>query len=135
MPTMPERVWIADTDHEVRESLATLLRTIGVESETFGTGDAVLRRLRSDRPGCLILDIELADMSGLEVLLRMRARHLDVPVIVLASCADVSLAVCALHLGAMDFVEKPFVGRVLLARIREALGRTQLQTVAHANAG
>jgi len=132
---MPGRVWIADTDHEVRESRATLLRTIGVESETFGTGDAVLRRLRSDRPGCLILDIELADMSGLEVLLRMRARHLEVPVIVLASCADVSLAVCALHLGAMDFVEKPFVGRVLLARIREALGQTQLQTIAHASAG
>ena len=130
---MPERVWIADADREVRESLVTLLRTMDVECEIFGTGDAVLRRLRSDRPGCLVLDIELADMSGLEVLLRMRARRLQVPVIVLASCADVCLAVCALHLGAMDFVEKPFVGRVLLARIREALGQTRLQvTAAHA---
>jgi len=132
---MPERVWIADPNHEVRESLATLLRTIGVNSETFGTGEAVLRRLRSDLPGCLVLDIELADMSGLEVLLRIRARHLDVPVIVLASCADVSLAVCALHLGAMDFLEKPFVGRVLLARIQEALGHAQPAVPTRAHAG
>jgi two-component system response regulator FixJ len=122
---MADTVWIADPDREVRESLATLLRTTGVEVETFGTGEAVLRRLRDGRPECLVLDIELADMSGLEVLLRIRARHLDVPVIVLASYADVSLAVCALHLGAMDFLEKPIVGRVLLARVQEGLGHAQ----------
>ena len=132
---MADTVWIADPDREVRESLATLLRTTGVDVETFGTGASLLRRLREERPECLVLDVELADMSGLEVLLRIRSRQLDVPVIVLASCADVSLAVCALHLGAMDFLEKPFVGRVLLARVQEALGRASPRPVSRAHSG
>jgi FixJ family two-component response regulator len=120
---MTEAVWIADPDPQVREGLATLLRTAGLDVRTFGMAEELLRDLRSDRPACIILDVDLPDLSGLEVLLRIRGRRLDVPVIVLAACADVPLAVCTLHLGAMDFIEKPFVGGVVLARVREAIGR------------
>jgi two-component system response regulator FixJ len=121
---MAEAVWIADPDPQVREGLAALLRTAGLDVRTFGMAEALLRDLRQDRPACVVLDVDLPDLSGLEVLLRIRGRRLDIPVIVLAACADVPLAVCSLHLGAMDFIEKPFVGAVVLARVREAVGRS-----------
>lgn len=121
--TIVDAVWNADSDLQVRDGLATLLRTAGLDVRTFGLAEALLHALRQEQPACIVLDIDLPDLSGLEVLLRIRGRRPELPIIMLAACADVSLAVCSLHLGAMDFIEKPFVCVVVLARVREAVGR------------
>jgi two-component system response regulator FixJ len=121
--SMPRTVFIVDGDEGVRSALRSLLETLNVHIETYGTAEELLGRMAGATPDCLITEVHLPRMSGTELQKTLRERGIDVPVIVLATHADVPIAVRAMLLGALDFIEKPFVGHVVLARVKQALDR------------
>lgn len=114
-------VFIVDDDPAVREGLSRLVRSAGYPVECFGTAAAFLETWRDGRPGCLVTDIRMPGMSGLDLQERMRAEGSSIPTIVLTGFGDVPGAVRALKGGALDFLQKPFEPDVLLVRIAEAL--------------
>ena len=120
---MKERpmVFIVDDDPDVRDSLSRLVRAAGFEVECFEGADAFLADWREDRPGCLVTDIRMPGMTGLELQERMRSEGSSIPTIVLTGHGDVPGAVRALKGGALDFLQKPYEPDVLLVRIAEAL--------------
>jgi len=119
--TVIPTVCVVDGDSGVRRSLQALLETLPVRVVAFGSAEEFLRCLDEDRPCCLITEVHLPGMSGIDLQRALRERGLSVPVIVLSADADVPMAVRAMHLGAIDFIEKPFVDRMVLARVRKAL--------------
>lgn len=114
-------VFIVDDDPDVRDSLSRLVRAAGFEVECFEGADAFLADWRDDRPGCLVTDIRMPGMTGLELQERMRSEGSSIPTIVLTGHGDVPGAVRALKGGALDFLQKPYEPDVLLVRIAEAL--------------
>jgi two-component system, LuxR family, response regulator FixJ len=135
MPAMPSEqmlVHIIDDDEAMRESLIFLLRTTQIKAEAFASAPAFLASLPDDRLSCVITDIRMPEMSGLDLLRRLRELNIDVPVIVVTGHGDVPLAVEAMKFGAIDFLEKPFDDEVLLASVRSALERQQGQAKRHA---
>src|SRR5467141_1519025 len=100
-------VFIVDDDHATRESLRSLVSWVGLPIETFATGHEFLAAQNGGRPGCLIVDLRMPGMSGLDVLQELAARKLRIPVIMISGYGDVSTAVRALQAGAIDFLEKP----------------------------
>ena len=114
-------VFIVDDDAAVREGLSRLVRSAGYPVECFETAGAFLETWRDGRPGCLVTDIRMPGMSGLELQERMRAEGSSIPTIILTGFGDVPGAVRALKGGALDFLQKPFEPDVLLVRIAEAL--------------
>ena len=91
--------------------------------ECYGKGADFLAAYDPDRPGCLVLDVRMPGLSGLELQTRLAARHAQIPIIIVTGYADVSMAVQALRAGAMDFIEKPFSSQALVERIQEAFER------------
>lgn len=120
MPT----VCVVDGDEGVREGLRSLLGTLGLRVIAFRSAEELLGYLETERPQCIITEVQLPGMSGLDLQCRLRVAAADVPVIVLAANADVPMAVRAMHLGAIDFIEKPFIDRIVVARVCEVLGVT-----------
>ncbi len=116
-------VFVVDDDQAVRESLALLVHSVGLEVETFESARDFLDAYRPDRRGCLITDIRMPGMSGLELQERLSADGHHIPVIVLTGFGDVPTAVRALKGGAVDFVEKPFNPQALLDLVRQAIVR------------
>ena len=116
-------VFVVDDDAAVRDSLALLVQSVGLEVEIYPTAQDFLDAYRPDRPGCLITDIRMPGMSGLELQERLAADGVPIPVIVLTGHGDVPAAVRALKSGAVDFVEKPFNPQELLDLIHEANSR------------
>jgi len=114
-------VYVVDEDAAVRESLKSLLGFLDLDIETFPTAEAFLEAYDPERFGCLVTEVYLRGMSGLDLLERLKREHGDLPVIVVASHGDVPMAVRALRAGARDFIEKPFVDRVLVESIRRVL--------------
>jgi two-component system, LuxR family, response regulator FixJ len=124
-PAAP-RVWLVDPDPAMQGSVSWLLRHLGVDLRVFRYGREFLEAAEIAPPGCVLVDVDLPDVSGLEVLREVRARTGGkLPVIVLASAPDVNLAVQALRDGAADFFEKPFLGAALTRRVEAALGETR----------
>ncbi|UCF39775.1 MAG: response regulator [Gemmatimonadota bacterium] len=115
-------VWVVDGDAGVRQSVAALLGTLDVGVRSSASGEELLRDLPPAGPDCLIVELYLPGMNGIELLRCLLERGVRCPVILLASDADVPMAVRAMQVGAFDFIEKPFVDRVLLCRVRDALG-------------
>jgi two-component system response regulator FixJ len=113
-----------DSDPAVRDGLHYLLRLLDLNVECFGSAEGLLNLPKLADKACVVTEVHLPGMTGLELLEELESRAVKVPVIVLASRADVPTAVRALRRGAVDFIEKPFVDRVLTQRIREALGLT-----------
>lgn len=114
-------VHVVDDDQGMRESLSFLLGTShGFEVETHGSGLVFLGRLPTLRPGCVLLDIHMPDINGLEVQEQLNARDCSMPVILLTGRADVGLAVRAMKAGAFDFIEKPIDDGPLVAAIEAA---------------
>jgi len=132
MPSEQMLVHIIDDDEAMRESLMFLLRAAQIEAEVFASAPAFLASLPDDRLSCVITDIRMPEMSGLDLLRRLRELKIDVPVIVVTGHGDVPLAVEAMKFGAIDFLEKPFDDEVLLASVRSALQRQQGQAKRHA---
>ncbi len=116
-------VFVVDDDQAVRESLALLVHSVGLQAETFASARDFLDAYRPDRRGCLITDIRMPGMSGLELQEQLSAQGYHIPVIVLTGFGDVPAAVRALKGGAVDFVEKPFNPQALLDLVQQAIVR------------
>lgn len=132
MPSEGMLVHIVDDDEGMRESLVFLLRTAQIEAEAFASAPSFLASLPDTRLSCVITDVRMPEMSGLDLLRRLREMKIDVPVIVITGHGDVPLAVEAMKFGAMDFLEKPFDDEALLASVRSALTRQQGDAKRHA---
>jgi len=116
-----ETVFIVDDDPGMRKSLGRLLESVNLPMETFASAKEFLESYEVDRPGCLILDVRMPEMSGLELQQEMAERRIFLPVIVVSGHADVNTAVRAMKLGSFDFIEKPCPPQYLLERIYNAL--------------
>jgi FixJ family two-component response regulator len=114
-------VFVVDDDPALRESLRRLMESVGLPAETFPDAPTFLRSYDPTRPGCLLLDIRMPGMSGLELQDLLGKQGVRIPIIVISAHGDVEKVVRALRGGAVDFIEKPYEGSVLLARIRQAL--------------
>ncbi len=114
-------VYIVDDDQATRKSLRWLVETLGVPVKTFHCAVSFLDAYDAGQPGCLVLDVMMPGMSGLELQRELKSRGIDIPVIVLTGYADVPSAVRALKDGAFEFLEKPLNDDVLLERIQQAL--------------
>ncbi len=127
--TVPESsnplVCVIDQDAEVRESLVALLTAEELNVRTYENAEAFLETIGDRQPDCISVELNLPEMTGLELLRQISARKVRLPSILLSSDSDVATAVQSIRAGAIDFIEKPFVNRVLLARVREALGSTR----------
>jgi two-component system response regulator FixJ len=114
-------VFIVDDDPAVRKSLRWLIESVGLSVDTFESGNDFLDALTNHHHGCLVLDVRLPGISGLELLERLNERDSHLPVIVITGHADVPMAVRAMKHGAVDFIEKPFSDQLLLERIQQAM--------------
>jgi two-component system, LuxR family, response regulator FixJ len=128
MPADKGAVHVIDDDDALRESLAFLLRTARIEVESYPSAGTFLEALPSSQVRCVITDVRMPGMSGLDLLRRLRELKIEVPVIVITGHGDVPLAVEAMKIGAVDFLEKPFDDEVLLASVRSALKRQDGET-------
>ncbi|MGE8547701.1 MAG: response regulator transcription factor [Alcaligenes sp.] len=120
-PLSAPLVHIVDDDDAIRDALSWLFATRRVDTRAWSSGEAFLQAITSDTQGCVLLDIRMGGISGLEVFERLRQMHSDLPVIFLTGHGDLPLAVNALKQGAADFIEKPFNDNDLVDRVLEVL--------------
>lgn len=125
MPTMqPEPIiYVIDDDDAVRQSLEFLLKTAGITVRGFESAKAFLEVLPQINSGCVITDVRMPEITGIDLLRRLKDTHPALPVIVITGHGDISLAVEAMKIGAVDFLEKPFDDDQLIAAVRSALNR------------
>jgi FixJ family two-component response regulator len=116
-------VWIVDDDPGVRTALARLLRTTALSVETFGSGPELLDRLTQMRPRCLVLDVAMPELTGLDLLHLLHERGEPIPVIFVSGEGNVGRSVAAMKEGAVDFLEKPVDADALLAAVMRALAK------------
>lgn len=121
--TADKCVFIVDDEDAIRRSAGFMLKTSGYRVETYVSGVAFLKDSRHVDAGCVLLDIRMPEMDGLQVQRELRARGLTFPVIVMTGHGDVQVAVEAMKAGAVDFIEKPFEKAVLLAALEDGFGR------------
>lgn len=114
-------VFVVDDDAAVRDSIGELVESVGLEVEGYASASAFLDAFRPDRAGCLVVDVRMAEMSGLTLQQELNAMSARIPVIVLTGHGDVPMAVQALKAGAVDFLEKPYREQALLDSINAAL--------------
>jgi two-component system, LuxR family, response regulator FixJ len=113
-------ILIVDDDDDVRDSLRALLESAGFLVRDFDSARKVLADAAIEQGACLVADIRMPDMDGLQLQEELKRRHIGLPVIVVTGHGDVPLAVRAMKAGAMDFIEKPFDGETILASVRRA---------------
>ena len=118
-------VHVIDDDEAVRDSLAFLLKSARIDVRTYDSATAFLATLPTVSGGCIVSDVRMPGISGVDLLRRLRDLKIALPVIVITGHGDVQLAVEAMKIGAADFIEKPFDDDVLLAAIKSALDRSQ----------
>ena len=123
MPHATPIVFVVDDDVSVREALEALIGSEGWETETFASAEAFLARPRVFTPNCLVLDVTLPDLNGLDLQKRLAGRD-DMPIIFITGYGDVPMTVQAMKAGAVEFLTKPFGDEVLLSAIRQALERS-----------
>lgn len=116
-----QTVFIVDDDTAVRDSIAELVASVGLRAEGFASAPAFLEAIQPQRPGCVVLDVRMPVMSGLELQQRLNTLGVDIPVIVLTGHGDVPMAVAAMKVGAVDFLQKPYREQALLDSIHAAL--------------
>jgi two-component system, LuxR family, response regulator FixJ len=121
MPSEPAIVHVIDDDEALRESLAFLLRTADIEAKSYASAAAFLDALPLKGLTCIITDVRMPGLSGIDLLRRVKELGIEVPVIVITGHGDVPLAVEAMRFGAVDFLEKPFDDEILLQSVRAAL--------------
>jgi two-component system response regulator FixJ len=121
LPALQPTVYIVDDDQATRKSLRWLVETLAVPVKTFHCATSFLEEYDPDEPGCLVLDVMMPGMTGLDLQRELNARRIDIPIIILTGYADVSTAVQTLKNGAFEFLEKPLNDDVLLERIQQAL--------------
>jgi FixJ family two-component response regulator len=130
-----EIVYVVDDDSSIRQALSSLVRSVGLRVETFGSAHDFLRAERAEAPACLVLDVRLPDASGLD--LPDELRHLDVPlpVIFITGHGTIPISVRAMKAGALEFLTKPFRDEDLLGAIDVALGRDRAARVGRSEMG
>lgn len=114
-------VFVIDDDRAVRDSLSWLIESIDLKVEAFATAQAFLESCEPARPGCLVLDVRMPGMSGLDLQDQLGPNGITLPVIIITGHADVPMAIRAMKAGAFEFVEKPFNDQTLLDRIQDAI--------------
>ena len=114
-------VYIVDDDDGMRRALSTLISTVGYQAVAFSRPTEFLANLKGDQPGCLVLDVRMPEMSGLEVQQRLNRMGSMLPIILITGHGDIPMAVQAMKDGASDFLQKPFRDQDLLDRINAAL--------------
>jgi two-component system response regulator FixJ len=123
MPPDSAVVHVIDDDEALRQSLAFLLRANAIEVETYESGATFLAAAPALKSGCVVTDVRMPEINGIELLRRLKELKIPLPVIVITGHGDVPLAVEAMKFGAADFLEKPFDDEILLAAVRSALNR------------
>lgn len=123
-------VHVVDDDDSVRRSVGFMLKTSGYQVSSYASGTEILKNANDLQRGCVLLDIRMPDMDGLEVQEALRARGVALPVIIMTGHGDVPLSVRAMKAGAIDFIEKPFEKAVLLAAVEEGLATLDRATSA-----
>jgi len=116
-----QTVYVVDDDAAMRKSLRWLVESVGLKVETYSSALDFLDAANASMQGCLVLDVRMPGMSGLDLQEQLTAQHISLPVIIVTGHADVPMAVRALKSGAYDFIEKPFNDQVLLERVQRAL--------------
>jgi FixJ family two-component response regulator len=119
-------VLIVDDDRDIRESLQELLESVGLQSKSFGTAQEFLSSPRSGGPSCLILDVRLPGISGLELQHELKKGKVSIPIIFLTAHADVPMSVKAMKSGAVEFLTKPFRQQDLLDAVHRSLARDRI---------
>ena len=116
-------VFVVDDDPSVRSSLKFLLSTVGLQVESFGSADTFLHRTPPDTPSCLVLDVRLPGLSGLDFQRELALRNIRIPIVFLTGHGDIPMSVRAMKAGAVEFLTKPFRDQDLLDAVRIALER------------
>ncbi|MCB1867815.1 MAG: response regulator transcription factor [Gammaproteobacteria bacterium] len=120
-------VFVVDDDREVRDALRLLLESVGLRVECFESSQAYLKQFNPEKPGCLVLDVRMPGMSGLDLQARLAEERLCPPIIIVTGHGDVPMAVRAVQAGAMNFIEKPFNDQVLLDSVHRAMEKDAQQ--------
>jgi two-component system, LuxR family, response regulator FixJ len=122
MPPTRHTVYIIDDDDSVRRALRRLIRSVGLKVETFATAEEFLQSSIQPAPGCLILDLHLPGMSGLELQERLNTEGRGVPIVIVTAYPEEPVRELALEAGAIAFLQKPFEEQSLLDAVKRALG-------------
>jgi len=123
MKKADEVVIIIDDDPSMRQAIKTLIETVGLNSQTYGSGQKFLQSPRLDVPSCLVLDIRLPGLSGLNLQRELSERGMNIPIIFITGHGDIPMSVQAMKAGAVEFLTKPFRDQDLLDAIEQALER------------
>ena len=124
-------VFVVDDDQAMRNSLKWLIESVGMQVESFSSADEFLAQYQPGRAGCLVLDVRMPGMSGLDLQEHLAERNILTPVVIITGHGDVPMAVRAMKGGAIDFIEKPFNDEVLLDAIRRAITYEEQQRSHH----
>jgi len=116
-------VFVIDDDESIREALNSLIRSVGLSVETFGSAHEFLQRERPDVPACLILDVRMPGLSGLDLQRELAEANINIPIIFITGHGDIPMSVRAMKAGAVEFLTKPFRDQDLLDAIQQALDR------------
>lgn len=125
LSSMTPIVFVVDDDGSVRESLEALIRYAGYQAETFSSAQEFLKRPPARVPSCLVLDVSLPDLNGLELQERIAVKRFDMPIIFITGHGDIPMTVKAMKAGAIEFLSKPFGQNALLSAITNALTRSK----------
>lgn len=124
------RVCVVDDDETIRDVLSAVFEADGFHVESFADGASFLSRSSTDAPACVLLDVLMPGMSGLDVLRGLNQHGHGAPVIMISGSADIPMAVDAIRHGALDFIEKPFDPEAIVQRVRDALAATETRAEA-----
>ena len=116
-----QHVHIVDDDDAVRQALLLLMKSENIPAKAYASAEEFLEQGAENEPGCLLLDVRMPGMNGLQLLELLKEKHISIPVIFITGHGDVVMAVQAMKLGASDFIEKPFDNESLLRRVRNCL--------------
>jgi RNA polymerase sigma factor (sigma-70 family) len=116
-------VYVVDDDLSVREALRSMIRSVGLRCETFASAREFLGHTRADGPACLVLDVQLPDLSGLDLPAELSSQGADIPTVFMTGHGTIPMSVRAMKAGAVEFLTKPFSGDDLLSAIHQALER------------
>src|SRR5271154_535414 len=121
-PPSRGEIFVVDDDPAVRETLSIVLSAGGYEVICFADGAALLSIARTRTPACVLLDVHIPGQSGLDILKELRGEDYPAPIFIVSGQGDIAMAVSAIKNGALDFIEKPFRGSEIVARLDEAIG-------------
>jgi len=124
-------VHLVDDDESIRRSVSFMLRTTGYIVKTYASGVEFLNEVRAATPGCILLDVQMPQVDGLEVQRQLRGQGIFFPVIVMTAHGDVTVSVQAMKGGAIDFIEKPFEKAVLIAALEDGFDRLEQSSRRH----